>query len=72
MEKFENGKTEIENKPRSGRETTSVTDVNRKRADELIQEDICFIFQNVTGAFKVSNNNYKTLEKSKNLLKPKL
>jgi transposase len=37
MKKFKEGETSIDEKPRSGRPSTTTTDANRQRVDELIR-----------------------------------
>jgi transposase len=39
MKKVKEGETSIEDKPRSGRPSTVITDTNRQRVDELIREE---------------------------------
>lgn len=54
VKKFSNGETEIADKPRSGRPTTSITDANRERAEELIRGDRRITVQSVADALNIS------------------
>lgn len=53
VKNFGNGETEIEDKPRSSQPTTSVTDVNREHANQLIPGDRRITVQNIADALNV-------------------
>ena len=54
MKKFKAGETDIADKPRSGRPSTSFTQENSARVDELIRQDRRIIIQEIADAVDVS------------------
>lgn len=61
VKKFREGETEINDKPRSGRPSTSVTNDNRQRVDELIRGDRRITIYEIADALQVAYGSAQSM-----------
>ena len=56
MKHFKDGKTSIQDEPRSGRPRTASTERNKERVDEIIQDDRCVTVDTIARTLGIGHN----------------
>src|SRR3981081_4261176 len=61
LDHFKSGRTDINDKPRSGRPASAVTEVNKKRVDEMIRSDRRVTIRDIVDVIETGNNAVENL-----------
>ena len=61
LDHFKSGRTDINDKPRSGRPASAVTEVNKKRVDEMIRSDRRVTIRDIVDVIETGHNAVQNL-----------